>query len=84
MVSVNVSLSKTPLDLASELGRKELTRLASGRPQVSAYSFSIPSVMRELDVSHELAAAGVTFFTITFGVSRHTCLGCTRPGSGAG
>lgn len=37
--------------------------------QVSSYSFSIPSVERELGVSAELAAVGVTFFTLTFGVS---------------
>lgn len=36
---------------------------------MSAYSFSIPSVERELDVSATLAALGVTAFTLTFGVS---------------
>ena len=68
MVSVNVSssiLSFVTLSAASD----ELTLGWSDRRQVSAYSFSIPSVMRELNISHELAAAGVTFFTVTFGVS---------------
>ena len=36
---------------------------------MSGYSITTPSVERELHVSHELAALGVTFFTLTFGVS---------------
>ena len=39
------------------------------RTQVSGYSITIPSVQEKLQVSHELAALGVTFFTLTFGVS---------------